>query len=293
MLNCGACGNNLSPTKPYATCANCESNLHLKADCSGLQPSTWNAKSRANKEAWVCLECRSSSGMKRKKLDMDSSTEGMNISEERLMEKIEQLFENQRDFIREELSRCDERFEKLETENKLLKKEVTTLRSCIDDMEQYSRRNNVLIEGVPEVKNEEPMKTIHRIAVATGFNLTEQDIDACHRLPGKKGNTKGNLLIIKFCSRIKKTNFLIYCKTKRFKCSIFGGPEEENVYVSEHLTKKTVDLLKLARRLRECNYRVETRDCNIFVKKDGDPRRTKIISKEQIEKILLEEARDG
>lgn len=308
MPKCDACGQNLSPTK-HATCASCQNKLHLNAECSGLQPSTWNSKSRANKEAWVCSDCRvllgskttrsnsleeRSLGAKRKKLDMDPPADGISYSEDRLMEKIANLFEEkisqhfeeQREFIKEELN---ERFENIEAETRAIRIDVAEVRSDNDEQKQYSMRNNLLFSNVPEVEGEKPIETVDRIAKALNLNMTEQDVDACHRLPNRNSKNKDapRTFIIKFCRRMKKTDILIEIKKTKPKQDAFGGNRDIPIYVNEHLTARTTELFRLARRLREKNFRVETRDCAVFVQQENQ-RRKKISSKEQIVQILAE-----
>ena len=160
--------------------------------------------------------------------------------------------------------------------------------SQIVEMQQYSRKNNVIIHGVEEIGGERPIQTALRIAEIFNFRLDERDIDACHRLPsrkqltrGKDSNTVGELaprpFIIRFVRRICKTDFLIHCKTNK----------RDGVFVNEHLTPVTAEILKHAKQtLITRGYRVETRDCQVFANKEGE-KRIKIASVSAISELIM------
>ena len=134
------------------------------------------------------------------------------------------------------------------------------------------------------------MDTVRRLSEATGFSIENRDIDACHRLPRRRTENAGDprQFIIKFVSRIRRTDFLIHCKEKKFKCDIFGGSSSKNLCANEHLTPATAELLGLARKLKSKDFRVETRDCSVFINSKDEPRQ-KITSKNQIVDILARE----
>jgi len=89
-------------------------------------------------------------------------------------------------------------------------------------------------------------------------------------------------------SRLLRTNFIVHCREKQFKCDIFSDGSSKNLYVNEHLTRNTAQILGLTRKLRPPGYRVETRDCSVFIKNKEDAR-LKISRKQQIIDILIKE----
>lgn len=87
-------------------------------------------------------------------------------------------------FIKENLSEFEKVFIAQQEENKklyerieFLEKKVTEKDELIEQLNQYSRRNNVIIDGVPETAGEKPIDTVRRIAKATGFKIEDRDID--------------------------------------------------------------------------------------------------------------------
>ena len=87
-----------------------------------------------------------------------------------------------------------------------LKEEVTSLRGKVDDITaetdrqaQYSRRNSLLIHGLPESKNEN-RDLLAKEAIETKMNIkiTDNDIDRTHRIGKPKNKGKLRPVIIKF-----------------------------------------------------------------------------------------------
>ena len=87
-----------------------------------------------------------------------------------------------------------------------LKEEVTYLRGKVDDItaetdrqEQYSRRNCLLIHGLPESKNENTdLLAMEAIETKMNIKITDNDIDRTHRIGKPKNNGKPRPVIIKF-----------------------------------------------------------------------------------------------
>ena len=80
---------------------------------------------------------------------------------------------------------------------------------------------------------------------------------------------------------------MIHAKQNRIDNSTFGLDGKENIYVNEHLTRATRDLLMFAKeKLKSHGYRIKTRDCTVFVKKDGWLRGMTVFNRDQIIKML-------
>ena len=87
-----------------------------------------------------------------------------------------------------------------------LKEEVTYLRGKVDYItaemdrqEQYSRRNCLLIHGLPESKNESTdLLAMEAIETQMNIKITDNDIDRTHRIRKPKNNGKPRPVIIKF-----------------------------------------------------------------------------------------------
>ncbi|KAJ8386339.1 hypothetical protein AAFF_G00174360 [Aldrovandia affinis] len=166
--------------------------------------------------------------------------------------------------LEDQLKEKNEKFDKLEKR--------------IDDIEQYSRIDDLIISG---------LKTKHRsfasVAAANDVDdpsLIETDslekqvvdffksknmpmeshyIGACHTLPRKDSPTPA--IIVRFVNRKHKTGLL----KQGFKL------KGTDVYVNEHLTKKNADIAKEARTLRK-EKKIKatwTRNCKVLIKLNG------------------------
>ena len=101
-------------------------------------------------------------------------------------------------------------------ENEKLSSEIETLKlttgAKINDLEQYSRKNNIRISGMPESGFETAEETIEVVVkklntTMRNLDLRYEDIDIAHRL-GKKKKDIHRQIIVKFNSRLKRDEIL-------------------------------------------------------------------------------------
>ena len=58
----------------------------------------------------------------------------------------------------------------------------------IDELEQYDRRQNLELQGVPEMPNEDVTQITMKLASLIGVDSDKEEISIAHRLPQKKTN---------------------------------------------------------------------------------------------------------
>ena len=171
---------------------------------------------------------------------------------------------------------------KKETENQ--KRDIERLQFALEDsdrsfcgrtneLEQYSRRNNIRIWGIPEAQNddEDAQATIDKVVKTLnekmGTNLTTYDIDIAHRIGKKQKNKKsGRCIIVKFLSRLSKIKCL-----KNRKQNLKGT----NIFIQEDLTSLNYSVYMAAR----SNDEVEkcwTIDGTVYVVMKGSDEITRI-----------------
>ena len=87
--------------------------------------------------------------------------------------------------------------------NALLEKRVTELEKSQAKAEQYSRRNNVEISGIPhEILDNNLEDKVIDIYKDAGIEIGHMDIEGCHRLPLSRNNAGGTKrVIVKFVNR--------------------------------------------------------------------------------------------
>lgn len=122
---------------------------------------------------------------------------------------LKNYFENHLNSLKEEI------INRLQEENKLLKEDINHLKQDLNeknqliidmekdiiDVQQYIRRNNVEIIGIPSTINEKDLeKKVIEIAGSLDVSITNNDIEACHRLKDRKGK-KDKRTIVRFVNR--------------------------------------------------------------------------------------------
>ncbi|XP_046685393.1 uncharacterized protein LOC124371122 [Homalodisca vitripennis] len=202
------------------------------------------------------------------KCDQKTNVTEFNTSYELMNSKIDEntsaLKENTVKII-EYLDRIDA----LTAENKQLKDKVYNLEQKVEDMEQYSRRNCVELQGVPVVGN--VLDTVKEVGKALGMEVTDTMVDACHTLAKRSSDSKPPGIIIKFVRRFDAENMMAKRRAKKdFSTRHIGLTSDEPIYVNESLTPTRRRLLGMTRDFKiKNNYQfVWVRGGKIFLRKD-------------------------
>lgn len=163
---------------------------------------------------------------------------------------------------------------------------IADLERRVDELEQYSRTNDLVITGLPikprsyaravvgnsgDVPEESESRSVEQqvesFLRSKGVELNLDYIEACHPLPRKGNNTPA--IILRFVNRKNKTALLK--QGRKLKGT--------NVYLNEHLTKKNADIAKKARYLKKQQKIQQTwvANCKIFIKLNGSPEEAKTL----------------
>ena len=111
---------------------------------------------------------------------------------------------------------------KLEHEKEIgtLKKQIITLEEKLDDLENYGRRNTMVISGkdVPRVTTDENSidTAVECIRNRLGVDITRNDIDVAHRLGRPQATSEDRRsIIVKFTRRVNKHKIYVACRLKK------------------------------------------------------------------------------
>ena len=132
-----------------------------------------------------------------------------------------------------------------------------------DKLQQYSRRENVRIFGIPVEKAETAElteKKAHDLLKETGVNVTKNDISACHRVGRTTNGTRP--VIVRFVSRRTRTDIMRNKKALRQKST--------KIYINDDLTPLRAKLLQYVKRLHNTDN-VWTVDGKIMCTKKTAP----------------------
>ena len=147
------------------------------------------------------------------------------------------------------------------SEKNRLNEAVSKLQIDLDDLEQYSRRNCLLIHGLEEEDNENTTKKVLKVfknKLGLSTDLSESDITRSHRL-GKKSSNKTRPIIAKFISYQPRSE--VYRNKKKLKGT--------KLTITENLTKRRVSLLNSCKSTFG-KHNVWTNDGRIFCKIDDE-----------------------
>lgn len=104
--------------------------------------------------------------------------------------------------LREENINLKNELEKVKTELKKKGDDLIEVERDVIDLQQYVRRNNVEICGIPDsVENKNLEKTVVKIAEIIGVDVKSNDIEACHRLAKRRNEGGPKRTIVRFVNR--------------------------------------------------------------------------------------------
>lgn len=287
--DCGVCGVQCSEGD-FAKCSGtCGRVFHIKCVKDDME----GKKTRSYRD-WKCRECRDTSSTQ-------SSVSAVNISKEFLMRVLEELkgevfmelktfrnefveFSSSVKFIsdkldennkfmkemREEFSALKRENEELRSRNAGLTGEMSALRERVRTMEQYSRKDNIEISGLPVTPNEDVTSLVKDIGAAVGVVISEEDVSAAHRVPSfVRGRTPS--LVVKFVRRSARDSILRKYREKKGMTARDVNPAfpQQRIFINEHLSPDNkVFLAKIKAKCKEVGYAYAwSRDGKFFVRK--------------------------
>ena len=205
-----------------------------------------------------------------------------------------------------------QKMEQLEKDNRIKTQKILELQNKVDELEQYTRKNNIVISGfetksfseivsghndipmsgnlendVEVMRNSETLETkvIDMFKTKVKVDVVPSDISAIHYLPSKNNSNKKEpkSILVHFVNRKTKEKLLKNGKNLK----------NTEIYLNEHLTKRNADIHKKARMLKKEKKIIGTwtRNCKIYVKVDDGSLNGKIIgmnTMEDFEKLNID-----
>ena len=169
--------------------------------------------------------------------------------------------------------------------------EINYLNECLDNLEQYTRKNSLEFHGVPENSYESTEEAILKIAAALEVQVIPSDIEISHKLRHENNNS---VIIAKFCSHKLKTSlYKARIKLKNTKATdLFPGfasavRSKDRLFINENLTKYRRRLVDSANQRRRdgCIRSVWTMDGKVYVKTSPDGNPTRIFSESDLDNL--------
>lgn len=125
----------------------------------------------------------------------------------------------------------------------------------MDKLQQYTRSNNIIINGIPENPDENVFTIIEKVVESLSCKISKSDIDTCHRLRPYRNDSSlaknQKPIIVKLTSRLKKNEILgAACMKKRLTTEELGFENtNQKIYLNEHLTPKRQSICDNIRKL--------------------------------------------
>ncbi|XP_046688631.1 uncharacterized protein LOC124374467 [Homalodisca vitripennis] len=161
------------------------------------------------------------------------------------------------------------------------------MKEQIQDMQQYSRLQNLEISGVPVSPNENVFAVLQAIAAAINTPWRRDDVSAAHRLGSPRGRqARPPNIVVRFVSRTVRAEWLQAAKSKRNldAVHISSAYSPSSVYINEHLTSYTKALLNQAKTMvkdRQLAF-AWIKEGRVLVKNTADERARRVRSFEDL-----------
>lgn len=287
--NCGQCEEELPIDGQYIQCkAGCKNNYHF--DCTTLSRETYNTRSKADRNAWRCHQCRAGGKIKnntRKKSEQQQNKEEKENGQllATILEKITEM-QNDMKYNYETLKAENEdlkiKMDTLIRQNKEKDREITKLKSRLNQLEQYTRRDCIEIHGMKEDDEEKLEINVLKIINKMNIVLKQEEITAVHRI-GNKQSRKPRIIIVKL--NRKKADEIVASKKKTIlNKDIFSNNDETKIYINESMSPEYKELFwKTKNAAKENEYKfVWFKRGKLYVRKNEGAPVNRIYTEEDI-----------
>lgn len=186
----------------------------------------------------------------------------------------------------------------LKQENKLLKKELSAQFSRLEELDQYGRRQNVLIDRIKEQSSENTNEIVSNVCNSLGIELDKGDLQVSHRLGKPRSNFDKPRPIIARFTNVATARAVVHAAKAKGKENKSREKQNGNaatssmkpvdVWVREHLTDHKSSLLQECLKLKreKTLHACWVYNHAVFAKHMNDTKGTKISSMEDLHKFI-------
>ncbi|KAJ2947839.1 hypothetical protein O0L34_g9628 [Tuta absoluta] len=157
------------------------------------------------------------------------------------------------DSIKNKFDILEKQLEEKDIEIFNLKTTLSGLQSALNQQEQFSLRNELEIQGIPEVSPENLTHTVLTLSQKLNVELKETDINSITRagskLTSKDKTSHPRPIVVQFVRKAKKDELLAAARIRKNLTTEFILPDRHpiNIYLNERLTKINRLLFREAR----------------------------------------------
>ncbi|XP_077969959.1 uncharacterized protein LOC144424485 [Styela clava] len=166
---------------------------------------------------------------------------------------------------------------KLQQSLSFIEEELETVAEGQEHFEQYGRRQNLEITGLPFEKNENTNQKVIEVAKLLNVKLSQEDISTPHRLAAGEKSP----VIVQFCRRDKRNEIF------RKKANLIKENGGKKIFINESFTEWQRFLFNEARLLKDkFKYKyIWTHSGNVYVRKNESANSLKILSEDDLDRI--------
>ncbi|KAI5718811.1 hypothetical protein M8J76_000589 [Diaphorina citri] len=194
---------------------------------------------------------------------------------EKKMNQVLAVVESQK----KKISELEKEVKNQKVENNMLKENLEKSQELIDELQQRSRLNNIIINGVRQEKNEDVYKLVENLGKTLGIMDPIKDIQIAHRVSTTKKD-KIKPIVVRMANSSTRDKWTNAYRKKQLW--------QQNIYINEHLTKKNQQLLFKCKQLKQThNFKyVWVKDCKVLVRKDENARIIAIRNEKDLSRIM-------
>lgn len=152
-------------------------------------------------------------------------------------------------------SNTSEEVQQLKEENRRLSNQLEYITQRVENLEQHTRKNNLLLTGIPVTANENINEILASIARLLQVEFYRSDISAAHRLPARAGDARPPSIVVCFVSRAVKADWLSARRKRRSLSAqeLHRNFPDVQVYLNDHLTTESRVIFNAARAMVKKN----------------------------------------
>lgn len=231
-IECVCCHESVPDDGMFVTCSVCDYAYHL-GKCSGVSGSTYRSKGERFKTSWKCATCETAKKKSGQHCDEPNIAKQLNELNDKvtqllpLVAKVDALSELMRKVtdIETSVEHLSEQYDSVLVNLERNTKDIATLKNKVagiesstspavrqvqvqlNDIEQYSRRQNLEIHGLAHELNENLLQKLNDLASKLELpELLERDLEGLHRLPAPAN--KVPIVVARFASYSVKKKWM-------------------------------------------------------------------------------------
>ncbi len=122
------------------------------------------------------------------------------------------------------------------------------------ECEQYPRRNNIVISGIPDNVTHTHLKDkVYDVCEAIGLNLPDNSISACHRLPKGRNSPWPAKTIVRFVNR-EDADYCFWNRNKLKNRDVRNALNGLNLRIFENLCRSNNEVMQMCKWLYDNEY---------------------------------------